>query len=262
MARTPGLAIGPENVDHAGELVARLGVHNRADRLLNRHAMMYPPDLVKALSPHPDPVRSAALDLGEVEEALGDLQGRRAFFREGYVLEDASVRGEGKNRVVSVVFRVPSKDGRDGYGRSARGVIPYEMVEGSVEPRFEELSRQMAEAHVQSPDQIPAKFGAASAEASDAGTEKRLQELERQLRQSSEALQALQEEKEKLSDPEPYEGFEGQNAEDVIARVKDDGLGEFGRAGLERMLTYEEAHKDRSTVKAAIEAELDSSSES
>lgn len=261
MPRTPGLAIGPENVDHAGELVARLGVHNRADRLLNRHAQMYPADLVAALSPRPDPVRSAALDLGEVEEALLDLQGRRAFFREGYVLEDAAVRGEGSRRVVSVVYRVPSRDGREDYGRSARGVIPYELVESTVEPRYEELSRQMAEQGVKSPDQLPARFSAPSSDSADAGTEKRLQELERQLRQSTEALQALQEEKEKLSDPQPYEGYDEQNADAVIARVKDDGLGEFGRAGLERMLTYEESHKDRATVKAAIEAELDSATE-
>lgn len=248
MANAPGLTIGPMEPDKAGDLVGNLGVHNRADRLLQHHAKMYPVALVQALSRPHDQERTAALDLDEVEAALTDQKGRQAFFKDGSSLVDASVRGtRAADRVISVVYESPS-------GRTMRGVLAYDQVPGA-ERRFEEMQQEKAETRAgavrQSANEQPG-----SVEARDADLEARLQAVEREFRQAVQAREAAVEELEKLSDPEPFEGYDETNADGIIARVKDDGRDEFGRAGLERMLAYEESHKNRTGVKNAIDGEL------
>lgn len=251
MPRTPGLAIGPENVDQAGELVADLGVHNLADRLLDRHAQLYPLPLVQALGRPRDDDRSTSLDLEEVQEVLKDQTGRRAFFKDGYVLEDAAVKGDTPdNRVVSVVFRNPVT------GRSGRGVLPYEAFE-AAERRHLEKQQALAQAQL-APGQVDPQFSAASAATSDAATEQRLQELERRFRQAEQARAEVQDELDKLRDPEPWEGYADSNQDAIVARLEseDGGLAEFGRAGLERIQAYEEQHKARKGVLNSVDAQL------
>lgn len=251
MARTPGLAIGPiQGIDEAGELTKDVGVHNLASILLDRHTQMYPLALVQALSRPRDPDRSAALDLGEVKEALERQTGRRAFFREGFVLHDASVKGDTpETRVVSVLYENPET------GRTGRGILPYEEVEAATEPRFDALQEEKARSTL-GPQGVPAKFSAPSAATSDAATEERLQQLERQFREAEQARAAVQEELDALRDPEPWEGYGEQNADAVRDAVNEGGVGEYGRAGLERIRTYEEAHAKRVTVLRAVEEQL------
>lgn len=136
----PGAVIGPlGDLDGVGELTAHLGVHNSADRLVQRHRQNWPLGLTEALSREKDFDRSRTLDLGEVEAALRALKGRTAFFKADDVLEDASVRGTtDKDRIVSVVFRKPS-------GRSANGVIPYAGMPKSVAAHAELMVRRDAE---------------------------------------------------------------------------------------------------------------------
>jgi hypothetical protein len=114
-----GANLGPLDVDGPGDLVASLGVHNKAEALVRRHRANWPPRLIAALARERDEDRSEALDLDEVEAALRALTGREAFFGPDDELEDAAVRGRRESdRVVSVVFRRPSR-------RVAVGVIPY-----------------------------------------------------------------------------------------------------------------------------------------
>jgi hypothetical protein len=250
-SRTPGLAIGPmSGVDEAGELTKDVGVHNLASMLLDRHAQLYPLPLVQALSRPRDHERSAALDLGEVQEALERQTGRRAFFREGFELVDASVKGDTpETQVVSVLYVNPET------GRSGRGVIPYEEVATATEKRHEQLQEEKARSLL-GPAGVPAKYSAASAETADQATEARLQELERQFRDAEAGRQAVQDELDALRDPEPWQGYSDENADAIRDKLKDDGLGEFGRAGLERIRTYEEEHGNRSTVLKAVEEQL------
>lgn len=244
MPRTPGLAIGPQDVDEAGELVGALGVHNRANVLLNRHAQLYPVELVQRLSLPRDAARSEALDLEEVEGALGDLQGRRAFFQDGFVLEDASVKGDTPdNRCVAVVFTNPKT------GRTGRGVIPYEMVEGPTERRAQELRDARVEGRVAEARETPA----ASPETKDRALLDRLEQLEREFRTVKEERDALLAEREEAGDAQPFDGYDDLNAEDLNKRLRSDGADEYGRAGLERMETYEAEHKNRSTVLSTIQ---------
>lgn len=247
MARTPGLAIGPQDVDEAGELVGPLGVHNRANILLNRHAQLYPQELVQALSRPRDAARSEALDLEDVEGALGDLQGRRAFFQDGFILEDASVKGETPDsRVVAVVFTNPKS------GRTGRGVIPYEMVEGPTERRVEQRAQERLDSRVRDAGAEPP---AASPETRDRALVDRLEQLEREFRT---VVAERDELRDRLGDSapenqEPFDGYDDLNADELNRRLRGDGADEYGRAGLERMETYEAEHKNRSTVLSTIQ---------
>lgn len=248
--RTPGLTLGPEDVDQAGELVRELGVHNRAHMLLNRHAQLYPMELVQALSLPRDAERSDALDMEEVEGALKDVQGRRAFFRDGFVLEDASVKGDRPdNRVVAVVFTNPET------GRTGRGVIPYETVEGPTERRAQEKARERMTSRLAGEEGTTLPTPAASPETRDKALLDRLETLEREFRSVSAERDELHERlgDSEPSNQEPFDGYDEMSADELNKRLKADGASEYGRAGLERMETYEAEHKNRSTVLSTIQ---------
>lgn len=253
MANTPGLAIGPMDPDAAGELTKKLGVHNKADRLLNRHRAMYPVDLLTALSRPVDAERTAALDLDEVREALESLTGRRAFFnadRED-VLLDASVRQDNtdKRRNVAVLY----ESGKS--GRSMRGVIPYELCPASIR-RYAQLKEEEATYGTFDPARRTTALTGTVEEFDTSGFEEQLRALEARVRTSEEGAATTATELARLRDPEPYEGYDEAGAEKIIATVSDNGRDQFGVVGLERMLDYEERHKNRVTVKNAIDGEL------
>lgn len=253
MATAPGLSIGPMDIDQAGELVGELGVHNKANHLLNMHAQLYPLELVQKLSLPRDADRSEALDLGEVQSQLEDLTGQRAFFKDGFTLEDASVKGDRPgNRVVSVVFT------NDTTGRTGRGVIPYSVVEKATERRLNAMKEMRADAFRAGMDPrnvTPEDLErSGSAEASD--VEARLEALEADLAAANQRAQAAEEQLNASKDPEPWDGYDESGADEVIAKVREGGVQEYGRAGLERIATYEGANKQRSTVQRAVDEEL------
>jgi hypothetical protein len=93
---------------------------------------------------------------------------------------------------------------------------------------------------------------AASADSGDQALADRLSQMERRLRESEQAQQAVLEERDALRDPEPWTGYGDANAPDVVQRIRDGGVTEFGRAGLARIRDYEERHKDRVSVKDAV----------
>lgn len=266
----PGLAVGPMEVDGASELVGELGVHNKAAQLLDHHAKLYPTDLRQQLALPRDPLRSEALDLEEVEEALHSLSGRRAFFKEGYVLEDASVKGtRPRDRVVSVVYRLPGPDrAAEDSGRSARGTFPYSLVEADTEPRYEELlaAQKAKEGHGVSEDVralVEALVSGRTGEGSSGGSQdtgavdelrKEVEALRKQQRDAEQRAVTAEEERDRARDPEPWDGYDDLNADDVISDLSDGAKEQYGVAGLERIATYEETHKNRKSVLAAIEA--------
>lgn len=240
---TPGpVTIGPQDPDSASDLTARLGVHNKADKLLARARANYPEALTRALSLPDNPERTAALDLEEVESAVRSIEGRRAFVKDDDKVIDARVKGREEDElVVAVLYERPS-------GRTARGVIPYEGLRGSAR-RFAEQQEEESSSVVGSTRQ------ASSAGARDAAEEKlreyeeRLQQLDSQLREREERLASAE-------DPEPWQGYNELNAKERAEKVRDGGLEEFGRAGLERIRTYEETHQKSKQVLSAVDDAL------
>lgn len=249
----PGATLGPmlADIDAPGELVKELGVHNRADILLDYHAQLYPRELTQKLALPRDPERSANLDLSDVHDALSALKGRRAFFdAEKDTLLDASVKGDSANGYfVSVLYQVPS-------GRTARGVIPYSLVPASQRAYEEALEQEAQLGATLSGLRGRRPRQAASADSADQAHEDQLRQLERRVSDSEAAQAAVTEELSRLRDPEPWDGYDGDGVDVVRAKVGDGGAGEFGRAGLGRIRDYEERHKNRKGVLDAIEAEL------
>jgi len=234
-----GLTLGPQDVDSAGDLTGgrgNVGVHNHAKTLLKRHAQLYPVELRTALARPRDPERSTTLDVEEVEQALGSLQGRRAFFDpEEHVLEDASVKGSNEgDRVVAVVFRSKRT------GRSARGVFPYDGLSKSQRAYARVMSGEPGNAGGQVPSEEPADTEAAEGRA----------------REAEGRVAALEERLARLENPEPWDGYDEADADAVASRVSEGGYVEFGKAGLERIESYEKANKNRKTVLRAVDAAL------
>lgn len=249
----PGATLGPmlADIDKPGELVKELGVHNRADILLNYHAQLYPPDLVQKLALPRDPARSASLDLEEVHDALAALKGRRAFFDpDKDTLLDASVKGAPATGLyVSLLYMVPS-------GRTARGVIPYDLCPASQRAFDQALQDEASVGSLLSGLGSRRVHEAASADSADKAHEDALRQLERRVADSEAAQAQVTDELARLRDPQPWADFDEQNADVVRAKVEDGGAREFGRAGLERIRDYEERHKNRKGVLSAVEAAL------
>ena len=258
----PGLTLGPQDIDSAGELTGRLGVHNKAGTLLKRHAALYPMALRQALALPIDLQRTEALDVEEVLTVLNGLKGRRAFFdEEVHTLEDASVRTPQGNvtddkRVVSVVFRAERDKG--GSGRSGRGVIPYSELTASIRAYEEKVAAGDSSASSTALANVGSDGSGADAElaARVAALETATSEAEERARQEAETRAALEEELARLRDPEPWEGYDEANGDEVIVRLREGGLREFGEAGLERIRDYEEAHKNRKGVLGAVQEAL------
>lgn len=204
--------VGPADVDSAGDMVGKVGVHNQAKRLITAVRANYPREMVAALSRPVDGGRSKYLDEEEVERLVEDTG-----WEDVVEVEGARVYGKGKNAVVGIVFRTES-------GRSARGAIPYSEFEESA-----------------------AAYEAAIAEGGVVVTD---EEDPRQLQRALDAAEKqIKELKENPESPEPeepeepYEGYADANGDDVAAR-----LPEFSLAELIAVREAEEAGKARKGV--------------
>lgn len=244
-----GLSIGPQDPDNTSKLTAKVGVHNKADKLLARHRANWPVQLTTALSRPRDDERSETLLVDEVQSALEALKGRRAFFNpETDELEDASVRGTtDKDRIVSVVVRRGGE-----FGRSYNGVLPYEGMTGSIRAYEEAVEAEKNGGFA--PAALPAGDDETAAALAEA--QRQRDAAEAQNRELSGTLQELQDRLAALENPEPFDGYAGMKAQDRAKRVEEGGISEFGRAGLERIATYEAAHGNSVQVLRAVDDAL------
>lgn len=237
----PALMVGPQDPDNTAELTQRYGVGNNALLLLEGQEQNFPAELRAALALPIDAERSEALVDAEVYAAAGDLlretktigdEERKPELVESYV------RGsDDRSRVVTISYISPS-------GRSAKALLgPYVNRENPSKG-----FPQSQKAH----DEVRrAKMGIAAAQS-------RLDRDEDPAPDSPEA-EALREEVERLSkelasarDPEPFEGYVAENASNLRKRLADSDRDEA-----QRVLDYERAHEDRSTVTDAAVKRID-----
>lgn len=231
----PELVVGPMDIDNSSELTRKLGVHNKAHKLLERHVKNFPPELAAWQVAQTDKERSAALDLDEVKKAALAVPSRDRFLADDDDVEAATVHvNSSGERAVVLLFRKKRS------GRSAKGVISYDGLSSSIEAYERSQEPEGAPAAVVTDEESAAAVRAA---------EERVAALEAQLAEAESQAEVA-------ADPEPFEGYAGLNAKDAIERIKEGGREEFGTAGLTRIRAYEEEHQNRSTVIAAVEDAL------
>lgn len=228
------LKVGPEDIDSAGDLSSKLGVHNQSKQLIKQIRENYPRELVAALSRPEDQGRTKMLDADEVEEVFGDTDLIEGIVEEDGI-ESARVFGQGKNCVVGIVFRTES-------GRSARAAIDYSefprssrayddaIASGGVvltdEDDPQQLRRALEAAQKQieegsgsvDEDEIKRRVEAEAAEQIDDAVTKRLQDLGI----LDEDGDPVEEE-----DPEPYDGYSDANVDDVVGKLPELSLSEL-----------------------------------
>ncbi|HEY1833864.1 MAG TPA: hypothetical protein VGG08_05460 [Solirubrobacteraceae bacterium] len=251
-AAGPTFSVGPMDVDSAAGLTGRLGTHNKAGALLRRHAASFPRALMRILELPKDDVGSRAVKrcLDSVKEAAISAKGRHQFLREDDEVLAASVREDPASgeRFVALIYRKPS-------GRIARGAIDADSVLGldeaiadqKAEDAVERGGLHLAAGFGEAP--VPRSFDDA-AELDDAREEaERLRrDSEERDREHANTMRELSERLAALEDAPPFEGYGDTNAKDLATQIKSEGLSLYGRVGLERIVSYEEAHQNRSTV--------------
>lgn len=130
---SPGLAIsdpaalrdvGPDEKDlnAAGDLVAKLGAHNRGQALITAVAKAHPREVRAAQARPVDPFRSALLSRDEVTALAHKAWGENITVL-GFDVRGDSARPEGMQ--VVVLFELKES------GRTGRGVLPYAELETS-----------------------------------------------------------------------------------------------------------------------------------
>jgi hypothetical protein len=254
-AKGATFSVGPMDVDSAAGLTHRLGTHNKAGALLKRHAASFPRALMRVLELPKDDAASRAINkrcLDAVRDAALSAKGRHQFMREddeilagGCALREDPASHE---RFVTMIYRRPS-------GRIARGAIGAESVLGlddaitdqKAEDAVEKGGLHMATGICEA---LPPQSFDTGAELDEAReeTERVRQEAQGREREQANTLREMQERLAALEDAEPFSGYGETNAKDLAAQIKAEGLSLYGRVGLERIVSYEEAHQNRSTV--------------
>lgn len=122
------LRVGPQTLDEAGELGARLGTYKQAHTIIQKVAAMYPPELNRASILPKDKQRSATLEADELDVAAKDVAGEDAIAVEG----TGSVRGNDQTgRFVLFLIRQPS-------GRTGRAAVAYGAAFSGSQNAYEE----------------------------------------------------------------------------------------------------------------------------
>lgn len=216
--------VGPQDVDSAGDLVGRLGTHNRGGRLIQQMAARYPAELVTAQMLEADDARTEYLDADEVlEHARSEFGGRKAV----QTIESARVRGKGRkpdDLVVTIAIGVKS-------GRIIKQFFPYSDLPKSAKA-YEKAEADGLVGADQEQD-------AESLSAALAATRAELAAIRKENRAADDATE---------SDADLVDG----NADEVKDRIENWDAEELSRA-----LAAERAGKKRKTVAEAIEAELE-----
>lgn len=220
--------VGPKEVDQAGELVKRVGVHNQAERLINQVSENFPPELVAAGSRRLLGGRSQTLDLKEVADAASEA------FPDFTDLLSAKVRGSEERPekiAVNVVFRTAS-------GRSARGMLPYATLK---------KSQKAYDAGIQAGTIVTREDDPEAARKALEQAQRRIVELE--AKKDGGAAPPEPE-----ATPEPFEGYADVNASDLVERIEE---GEFGLITLAAIIAAEnERDRPRETVIDAAETKI------
>lgn len=232
MSSTPGLSIAPMDVDEAGEFASTLHDHNKVHLLMRHAGRNYPKALTQLFLRPQDSERSdvAQENLEPIQEALIDND----TLPKGAVVEGAAVRGKGKDRVVTVVYRAES-------GRSGRAAIAYDEVAG-LEDAFTAAQAEESGAVAGVVTDEAAAAAVKAAEDAAAEAQKRADEAEQRIAE--------------LENPEPFDGYAEANATDIVALIKDgDVVAKYGTSGLDRIEEYEgKLDKPRSTILDAVAA--------
>lgn len=243
---TPGLSVGPMDIDDAAHFATTLHEHNKAHVMLARVQASFPAELTAALSRHVDPERTQAAreHVADVEKAIRGLSGRQNWLRDDDEVIDVAVRGGKLDRVIAVMFRGAS-------GRTGRGVVGYDVVP-AVERTFEAQEQARADGE-RARLGMPSGGDARIKEVTDAAR-KAVADAEQRAVEAESRRTDMEERLARLENPEPFSGYDGMSAKDVIERVKSGGRDEFGLAGLDRIRAYELSQKSpRSTVIDAVD---------
>jgi hypothetical protein len=222
--------VGPVDVNSAGELVSKVGVHNQARRLIKSVAENFPPELVAAGSRRRLAGRSATLDLSEVTDAAKDA------FPDFTELLSAAVRGSEERpekQVVNVVCRSES-------GRSFRGILPYDELSKSKAAYTEGVKNGTVIFNSDDPEAQKTALGEA---------QRQIVALEKQLEDGGKPA-------EPEPTPPPFEGYDEVKANDLIDAVN---AGEYDLPTLFAIRAAEPKPdgKGRSTVEEAVQAKID-----
>lgn len=121
-------AVGPMDVDRAGELAPKVNSANKGHELIQHVRDSHPIELIKLQQRPEDLGRSKGLDHAEVLDAVSEAFGGED--EKGGVVRLLSARVRGKDRplddiAVVVLWETPSE-------RTARGAIAYEPLENSI----------------------------------------------------------------------------------------------------------------------------------
>lgn len=208
--------VGPVDVDAAGELVKRVGVHNQAKLLIKSVTDNFPPELVAAGSRRLQGGRSQTLDLAEVRDAAKDA------FPDYVELLSAKVRGSEdrpEKMVVNVVCRSES-------GRSFRGIIAYDELSKSKAAYEEAVKAGTITIRDDDPESVAKALEKA---------QRRIVELE--TGDEGDGAPA--------GPPEPFTGYSDLKAADLVEKIED---GDYNLSTLVAIRDFEEAGKPRETV--------------
>lgn len=265
MSNFPELSVGPQDPDATSELTGRLGTHNKAGRLLVRHARNYPTELRRLLALPADPDRTAVAQdyKEEIEDAARSVKGRQNFLPDSAEVEEVSVFGhpDGRERVFAILYRVES-------GRSARGVISYDAVEGVEEEYQEKLAAGDFAPKPQGADAsqalvrelVAALSRGEKPEGVEVSDDEETQAALRELTERLEAAEARAAEAEAAAEEAaapkpPYDTYEDDTANDIVRRLREEGVALYGANGLRQIAAYEEAREGgpRKTIVEAAE---------
>lgn len=221
--------VGPVDVDSAGELVKRVGVHHQAKRLIKSVGDNFPPEVVAAGSRRLLGGRSQTLDLAEVADAASET------FPDYTELLSAKVRGSEERPdkvIVNVVCRSES-------GRSFRGILPYASMKKSQKAYDEGVK---AGTIVMRPDDPEANQKALEE------AQKRIIELTKQVEDGSSAPPAPP------APVEPFPDYADAKAADIVEAIE---AGSYDLPTLFAIKVAEaESGQPRETVQVAVDEKI------
>lgn len=213
------------DVDSAGELVKKVGVHNQAKRLIKQVTDNFPPELVAAGSRRLLGGRSQTLDRKEVADAATDA------FPDCTDLLSAAVRGSEERPekiAVNIVFRTQS-------GRSARGILPYAEMKKSQKAYDDGVKAGTIVMREDDPD----------------ANRKALEEAQRRIVELQKQVDGDGAPAEPETPAEPFEGYADAKAGDIVEAV------EAGEYDLATLLALRDAEADQSKPRKTIVEAVD-----
>jgi hypothetical protein len=267
---------GPQDPDDVAELVPRVGVHNKASRVIEAVRKAYPREYVTAASKPVDKGRTEKLDAAEVEEVAANVLGENFDGVRG-----AAVRGphEGRHEQMTVIISYAVKPS----GRTARAALAYHTFASSQAAYDSAVSRgelipgvdddpkalqQMIRTQEAKIRQLQSEQPEAPAGVSEEDVARIVAEAEERIRaevaeEAAEAEEAPGETEEPPPPPpvfddseltptegEPVLGYaESLSADDLVQRIEG---GHYDAAQVEAIKAVEAEGKKRKTVLAAV----------